>query len=177
MAKWCVFLSALAALGTAVASAQMSPPKPALELKRLDYFVGTWTLQADLKPSQFGPGGKMTETEINKWMEGEFFLLSHVEFKSSMGNGTGIAIMGYDPENKVYTFNAFNSWGEAEHSKGTLDGDTWTWLSDATIMAKPTKTRFTIKEVSADTYSTKFEMASDDGSWSRVMEGSAKRSK
>jgi hypothetical protein len=42
---------------------QMPMPKPGAELKKLDYFVGTWTMDGDLKPGPMGPGGKMTGTE------------------------------------------------------------------------------------------------------------------
>ena len=157
--------------------AQMAPPKPGPELKRLDYFSGTWTVQGDMKPSQFGPGGKMTETEHNTWMEGGFFLLSHVDFKGDMGAGTGLSLMGYDSREKVYSYDSFNSWGEAEHAKGTVSDDTWTWLSESKMMGKPTQTRFTIKEASPDSYTFKFEMTGADGAWSTIMDGKATKNK
>jgi uncharacterized protein DUF1579 len=159
------------------ASAQMTPPKPGPELKRLDYFAGTWTLQGDMKPSEFGPGGKMTESERSEWMQGGFFLVSHVDFKSAMGDGTGLAIMGYNPDEEVYTYDAFNSWGEGEHAKGSVSGDTWSWLSEDKMMGKPTKTRFTMKEGSPDAYTFKFEMAGPDGVWKTVMDGTATKKK
>ncbi|MBZ5706132.1 MAG: DUF1579 domain-containing protein [Acidobacteriia bacterium] len=157
----------------AFAAAQMGPPTPAPELKKLDYFVGTWTLDGDMKPGPFGPGGKMTETEKVEWMQGNFFLVIHSDFKSAMGNGMGMAYMGYNPEDKVYTYDAFNSMGEAEHSKGTLSGDTWTWTSEDKMGGKIMKGRFTIKELSATSYSFKFEMAGEDGNYASMMEGKA----
>ena len=63
--------------------------QPGLELKRLDYFVGTWKLEADLNPSPFSPAGKFTRTEHNEWMQGGFFLISRSTDSSPMGNGTG----------------------------------------------------------------------------------------
>ena len=157
----------------AFAAAQMGPPTPAPELKKLDYFVGTWTLDGDMKPGPFGPGGKMTETEKVEWMQGNFFLVIHSDFKSAMGNGMGMAYMGYNPEDKVYTYDAFNSMGEAEHSKGTLSGYTWTWTSEDKMGGKIMKGRFTIKELSATSYSFKFEMAGEDGNYASMMEGKA----
>ena len=47
-----------------------------------------------------------------------------------MGDGTSLAVMGYDPEKKVYTYNEFNSMGQATKSEGTVDGNTWTWTGD-----------------------------------------------
>jgi|SRR5881397_4003063 len=118
-------------LGALSTYAQMPTPKPAPELKKLDYFLGTWTLEGDMKPGPMGPGGKMTETERTEWMDGGFFLVSHIDFKSAgMGNGTGISFLGYNANDKVYTYDGFNSMGEAEHAKGTLDGDTWTYTAE-----------------------------------------------
>jgi hypothetical protein len=116
---------------TAAAFAQMGPPKPAPELKKLDYFLGAWTSDGDAKPGPMGPGGKFTESGHGEWMDGGFFLVIRSDFKGgAMGNSTGTAYMGYDPQEKVYTYDAFSSLGENIHSKGTLDGDTWNWINE-----------------------------------------------
>ena len=57
-------------------TAQMQMPKPAPELKQYDYFVGSWKLDGDAKPSPMGPGGKMTMTEDVHWMQGWLHALS-----------------------------------------------------------------------------------------------------
>ena len=62
-----------------------------------------------------------------------FFLVSHTKGTSSMGNWTGLAIYGYDPEKKVYTYDEFNSNGELVHATGTFDGKVWTWSADSTM--------------------------------------------
>lgn len=42
------------------------PPAPAPELKKLDYFVGSWTTDFDLK---LGPGAKCAARKLtNGWM-------------------------------------------------------------------------------------------------------------
>jgi len=160
---------------SAMASAQM--PKPGPELKRLDYFVGTWTLQCDLKPNQFGPGGKVTEIEHFSWMDGGFFLVSQEDYTGSMGEGKGTSFMGYDAMAKTYTYDSFNTWGEAAHAKGTVSGNTWTWTSDTQMMGKPTQTRFTVQESAPDSYTFKFEMTGADGAWSTIMDGKATKNK
>lgn len=162
-----------AILLSSIVVAQMAMPKAGPEHKRLDYFVGNWTLAGDMKPSPMGPGGKMSETEKTEWMEGGFFILSHVNFTGAMGNGTGVSVMGYNNEEKTYTYDAFNSWGEAEHAKGTVEGDTWTWTSENKMMGKSVKERFTIKITSPTTHDFKFEMQGDDGKWTTVMDGKA----
>src|SRR5271157_4956265 len=62
-------------LFTSAAFAQMGPPKPGPELKKLDYFLGTWTSEGESKPSPMGPGGKFTESGHGEWMDGGFFLV------------------------------------------------------------------------------------------------------
>ena len=163
----------------AVVCAQNPPqaPQPAPELKRVNYFVGTWTTEADMKPSPYGPGGKFTGTDHAAWMEGGFFLVTHSDFKSPMGPGTELSVIGYNTEEKVYTYDAYNSMGEADHSKGTVAGDTWTWTSDEKMGGKEIKGRFIIQELSPTSYSFKFEMQPEGGEWSTIMEGKSTKKK
>ncbi len=152
--------------------------KPAPELKKVEYFAGTWTSEGDMTPSPKGPGGKMTMTEHNQWMDGGFFLMMHSEFTiADLGSGSGVGFMGYDTDKKVYTYDEFNSMGEAEHSTGTVEGDTWTWTRDEHMGGNTRKGRFTIKIVSPTSYTFKFEMSPDGNNWSTVMEGRATKEK
>ncbi|HTD24639.1 MAG TPA: DUF1579 family protein [Terriglobales bacterium] len=155
------------------AQAPPQAPKPGPELKRFDYFVGTWATEADMKPSPYGPGGKFTGIDRTEWMPGNFFLLIHSDFNSPMGPGKELAVMGYKTDDKVYTYNAYNSMGEADHSTGTVEGDTWTWMSNDKIGGKEIKGRFTMKIVSPTSYTFKYEMASETGEWATLMEGKA----
>jgi hypothetical protein len=155
----------------------MQAPKPGPELKKLEYFVGTWTMDGDMKPGPMGPGGKMIGTDRIAWMDGGFFLTSHSDFKSAMGNGTGLAVMGYNADEKVYTYDEYNSVGDAEHSKGTVDGDTWTWTSDQKMGGQSMKSRFIMKVLSPASYSFKYEISPDGTNWSTVMDGKATKSK
>ncbi len=162
----------------AVAFAQTGPPKPAPELKKLDYFLGTWTSEGDVKPGPMGPGGKFTTSGNGKWMEGGFFLVIQSDFKSAgMGNFTGTAYMGYNPDEKVYTYDEFNSAGENVHSKGTLDGDTWNWTNEFKMGPQTMKARYTMKILSPDSYTFKFEMSADGTKWDTSMEGKATKKK
>lgn len=159
------------------ANAQMDMPKPTPELKKLDVFAGSWKLEGEMKPGPTGPGGNMTETETCKWMEGDFFLVCQSDFKSSMGNGTGTAYMGYDINDKMYTYDAFNSMGEAEHAKGTVEGDAWTWSSEEKVGGQSTKAHFIIKMLPPNSYSFEFNMSPDGTTWNTVMDGKATKQK
>jgi hypothetical protein len=157
----------------AAAMAQGEPPKPGPEVKKLDVFAGSWTLDGTMKASAMGPGGSMTENEKCEWMEGGFYVVCHADYKSSMGNGIGLAVMGYSAEDKVYTYREFNSFGEFDDSKGMLDGDTWTWTNEEKMGGMTMKGRFTMKMTSATSYNFTFDMSQDGTKWSTVMEGKA----
>jgi hypothetical protein len=155
------------------AVAQMPMPKPGPELKALDYFAGAWAMEGESKPGPWGPGGKFTGTAKNEWMDGGFFLVGKSEFGGAMGEGKGLAVMGYDPENKMYTYNEFNSMGENVSSKGNLEGDTWTWLTEQKMQGKVMKSRFIFKQLSPTSYTFKFDMAPEGSELATVMEGKA----
>src|SRR5579871_5347513 len=156
---------------TLSATAQTDTPKPAPELKKLDYFVGTWRAEGEVKPGAMGRGGKFTGTNRVQWMDGRFFLVTHSAFNGAMGKGVETAYMGYDSDDKMYTYDSFNSLGEADHAKGYVNGDTWTWLSETRIGPQTVKGRLTIKVPSATAYKFKFEVSPDGTIWNTEIEG------
>jgi len=159
-------------LGIALlARAKMELPQPAPELKKLDYFTGTWIAEGEVKPGPMGPGGKFTGTNRVEWMEGGFFLVTHSEFNGAMGKGMETAYMGYDSNDKMYTYDSFNTLGEADHAKGNVNGNTWIWDSETRMGPETMKGRLTIKAISATAYNFKFEMSPDGTTWNTVLEG------
>lgn len=168
-----ILFCVLMAMGL-VASAQMPMPKPAPELKQLDWMAGKWKLDGDAKPGPMGPGGKMTMTEEVHWMQGGFFLVAHSKFSGAgMGEGSGVSIIGYDSDAKKFTYNEFNSFGEATKSMGTVDGKTWTWYSED----KMGKGKFIMEVTSPTSYNFKFDMSQDGTNWMTVMSGTATKEK
>ena len=165
----------LVLIAAASVLAQMnSTPGP--ELKKLDYFVGTWTTDGTIAQGPWGAGGKFTSTETSQWMSGNFFLESHADFKMPPevgGDGKGVSYMGYDTDSSTYTYDAFNSQGRRETSKGTLSGDTWTWTSTANYGGMEIQQKMTMKILSPTSYNMKFEISMDGKSWTTFMEGKA----
>lgn len=160
------------------AFAQMDIPKPGPEHKKLDFFVGHWTSEGDTKPGPMGPGGKFTMQENSEWMDGGYFVVIHSKYSGGgMPNGTSTAYMGYDTQEKVYTYDEFNSMGEHIHSTGMLDGDTFTWTSDMKMGPQTMKGRFTMKLTPPSAYAYKFEVSPDGKDWSLVMEGKDTKAK
>jgi len=164
---WAVLISIVQ-----IAVAQMPPaPKPGAEQKKLTYFVGQWKTEGEMKPGPMGPGGKYSSTDHNEMLPGGFFLVMHSASTTPMGSMRETAIMGYDSDQKVYTYDGFDSAGEHDISKGTLNGDTWVYTSDFKMGNQMTKGRFTMKEISPTEYTFKFEMSPDGNVWSSALEG------
>jgi hypothetical protein len=177
MKRAAIILFAWLALA-ASALAQMEMPKPGPEHKKLDVLAGSWTIDGDVKPNPMGPGGKMTETEKCEWMEGGFFLVCRVDIKTAtMGNGSGMSVLGYSTEDKAYTYREFNSWGEFDDSKGSVDGNTWTWTSNEKMGGSTMKGRFVMKITSPTSYNFSFEMSRDGTKWTVVVDGKATKAK
>ena len=155
------------------AAAVAQAPKPAPELKKLDFMTGTWTIDADLKAGPMGPGGKITETEKCVWQDGGFYLICNSDYTGAMGSGVGLSVLGYSTENKVYTYHDFNSWGEFGDSKGTVEGDAWTWSNDMKTGGTTMKGRYGVKILSPTSYSMAYEISQDGAKWVLVMDGKA----
>jgi Protein of unknown function (DUF1579) len=161
-------------LTAAAAQAQekkMEMPKPGPEHKKLGYFVGKWHSEGDMKPSAFGPGGKMTGDDECSWAQGGFFVACHGTGTGPMGKMTSLGMLGYDTAGKVYTYNGFNSMGENEHATGTVEGKTWSYTNESMVNGKMMKGRYTIVEGGPDSYAFKYEGSEDGKTWNAIMEG------
>jgi len=155
------------------AQAPQGPPKLGPEVKRLAYNIGTWNMTGEAKPFGSMPGGKVTGTEKCEWYSGGFFVMCHSEGTGPMGPAKGVSFMGYDPNEKVYTYHEFSSTGDAIDSKGTVNGDTWNWTAESKMGDAKISVRVTIKEVSKTEYTFKLEMSQNGGEFSVVQEATA----
>ena len=150
------------------------PPGP--EVKKLDYFVGTWTTEGTIAQGPWGGGGKFTATGTSEWMPGNFFIQAHSESKMPPeigGDSQAVMIMGYDTQQTTYTSDRFTSLGQHETSKGTLSGDTWIWSSSSSYGGMEIQGKMTIKTLSATSYTLKYEISMDGKTWTPFMEGKA----
>jgi hypothetical protein len=151
------------------AQAPQGPPKPGPEVKRLAYFVGNWKEEG--KSTAHGMAGPVSSTQKWEWVSGGFFIVGHSDNKSPVGEFKIMAVLGYDPETKMYTYNAFDSWGELITAKGNVSGDTWTWITETVMQGKPMETRLTEKEVSKTQYTSEYESSTDGGNtWTSDLE-------
>lgn len=172
-------LACASALGlTGLASAQApAPPRPGAEHRKLGYFAGKWTSEGEMKPSPLGPGGKFSATESCEWFAGGFHLVCRSEMKGPMGEMKGIGILTWSAEEKAYKYQGIDSLGTWDSGTGSTSGDTWTWNGETKTGGKLVKSRYISKTVSPDAYTFKWEMASEGGPYSTVMEGKGTRVK
>jgi hypothetical protein len=151
------------------AQTPQGPPKPGPEVKKLAYNIGTWKTEGETKPFGPMPGGKITSTEKCEWYSGGFFVICHSESTGPMGPSKGVSFMGYDPDQKVYTYHEFESTGDVVDAKGTVDGDTWNWTAAEFKMGEDKfRVRVTIKHISATEYTFKLEFAKNGGEFAVV---------
>jgi Protein of unknown function (DUF1579) len=173
-----IFLvSVFVLLGLSVVSAQDGMPKPGPEHAKLAYFVGKWTSEGELKPSSYGPAGKFTFTETCDWLTGNFALECRSDGQMSNLSVKGMSVMSYDPGEGKYVYFESNNMGENTYSKGTVEGDTWTWTNESQMNGKTLHSRFTLKRVDDNTATYKYEIGAGSDPLAIVMEGKQTRQK
>jgi hypothetical protein len=163
----------ISAIGLQFATAHaQGAPKPGPEHKRLGYFVGKWKAEGDVKPGPMGPGGKMTSSDTCEWFEGGFSVICRYEGRGPTGPSKGIGILGYNTEEKVYTYYGIDNSNMtmATVPKGKVQGDTWSYTDEATFGGQKVKSRVTIKELSPTSYTFRMEAEGPDGKWMPMME-------
>jgi hypothetical protein len=168
-----IALAVLSAASAQFAAAQsQQAPQPGPEHKRLGYFVGKWNAEGEVKPGPMGPGGKMTSSDTCEWFEGGFSVICRYEGSGPTGPSKGIGILGYNTEEKVYTYYGVDNSNMTMASvpKGTVRGGTWTYTDEGTMGGQKYKSRVTIKEVSPTHYTFRMEMQGPDGKWAPLME-------
>ena len=158
-----------------VAWGQMGGP-PGPEVKKLDYFLGTWTSEGTIAQGPWGVGGKFTATSTNEWLPGNFFMQAQSESKMPAeigGDNKAVMIMGYDSQQSTYTSDRFSSLGQHESSKGSLSGDTWTWTNTSNYGGMEIQGKLTMKTLSPTSYTFKYEISMDGKTWTPFMDGKA----
>ncbi len=159
----------------ASAMAQMGGP-PGPEVKKLDYFIGTWMTEGTIAQGPWGMGGKFTGSGTTEWLPGNFFIQSKAESQMPAelsGDNKAVMIMGYDTQQNTYTSDRYSSLGQHETAKGTLSADSWTWTSTSNYGGMEIQGKMTIKTVSPTSYTLKYEVSMDGKNWMPFMDGKA----
>jgi hypothetical protein len=155
-----------------LAQAPPAPPKPGPEHKKLEYFLGKWTVESEIKANGYVPAGKSVTTETYTLGAGGFYIeLDRPEGQIPRTQG----ITTYDSHAKVYTTFYVSSAGLVGGGTGTVDGNTWTWMLEDKVFGRAVKGRTTITVQSASQFTSKYEMADPNGRYTTITEGTSTR--
>ena len=152
-----------------LAQAPPAPPKPGPEHKKLEYFVGKWTVESEIKANEFVPAGKSVGTETGTLGPGGFYVESRAEGQF----GTRFGVIAYDSHAKVYTSYYASSVGLVGTATGTVNGNTWTWMVEDKLAGQAVKGRTIITMLSPTEYMSKYEMADGKGGYTTLVESKA----
>ena len=153
-----------------LAQAPLEPPKPGPEHKKLEYFVGTWKTEGEIKANPYMPAGKNVITATYTLGPGGFF----VEVRGEGENyPTTHGIMAYDSQAKLYTTFYASSAGLVGGGTATVDGNTWTWTLEDKWFGQAFKGRTTVTVKSASQFTAKYEYLDPNGSYVTISEGTA----
>jgi hypothetical protein len=173
-----VLLLMLAVPCLAFGQAQTAPPpKPGPEVQKLAYHLGTWTTEIDVKAGPSGPAGKISSTGNCEWFAGGFQLVCRGEGTGPMGKSTDLEIFAYDGEAKAYTYYSISSAGEIVSMKGSLTGNTLTWLVDGKAEGNPARIRVTEVQVSPTYFTLTVDYSVAGGPWIVISEAKATKVK
>jgi hypothetical protein len=175
--KRLLFATLTVGLLSALALAQPPMRKPGEQEKRIGYFAGTWASEGEAKASPMGPGGKTSGRETCEWFSGGFHMICRGEGTSPTGKTTTQSTMGFDPEEKTYTFFMNSSMGDGFFVRGNVDGKVWTWPFENKIDGRVMKGRVTITEETPTSYTFKMETSTDSGKWTVLEESRARKVK
>jgi hypothetical protein len=117
--------------------AQTQAPKPDLELKKFDVFLGHWAAEIEYKAGPLGPGGKSAGDYTVRKILGGFFFQNQWAEKSAAGEARGIEIIGYDPANKVFFSSEYHDDGSFGSGAYVSDGNAWSYSGKFVVAGKP----------------------------------------
>ncbi len=152
----------LAAGRAGVAQQPQRPAQPLTEHRRLEFFVGTWTLDS-LEPGT-------TYREACEWFAGSFHVVCRSERRSPTGTSRGLSILGYAPEEQAYTYYGIDSSGRTEPLRGRYEGGRWVFTGETRSGDRVTRSRATI-EPTPDGFRFTAEEATDGAPWQTAWRG------
>ena len=159
-------------------AAAPAAPKPAPEVDRLKYFVGSWHCEGIDFASPLGPEHPMVETVTAKTDLDDFWVIQRVTEKKTKENQNpldGIYAWTYDPGQKkfVATWND-NTGGWATQSSKGWEGDKLVFLGEYASGSRKMAARDTYTKKSDQELVHSFEIKSKHG-WKKVDEETCKK--
>ena len=167
------------------AAAAMSAPaagmsmKPAPEMDKVKWMVGTWQCTGKTMASPMGPEHATEATvTVEPSLDG-FWILHHYREKKTAQNPmpiSGDEYWGYDSVEKMWDRVAVDNMGgfATGNSKGWEKGKL-VWMSDGMMAGQKMKFRDTFTEKSPREVGFVGEIGTPDGKWTAAWEGTCKK--
>jgi hypothetical protein len=149
----------------AVARAQAPAPQLGEEYQRLGYLVGTWKGGGDMYATALSAVGKFAATITCTRFSGGFHVVCNVDGMMGGEPYREMAVFGFDPEAKQYTWYDIDSTGMNAFCRGSVQGPTWTFVFDVKAGGKPAKLRVFITELSPTSFENRAEVSLGGGPW------------
>jgi uncharacterized protein DUF1579 len=150
-------------------SKRLVPPGasiPGPEYRRLDAFLGNWSLEGQQYEGPFGPDAKIVAVESYEWLAGGFFLVHRLGGKLDDTEIACMEIIGFDESSKNYPRYTFYSNGKTNVWQSLETDAAWTIIGDSVMGDKPLKVRCAIVfSESGKEMSSKWEYSSDGSDW------------
>ncbi len=155
-----------------------TPPKPGPEVKKLAIVVGKFTNEGATIAGAMGPNSpaqKGISTEDCRWVAGGFSVLCNITGKFAGMNVSTVALFYYDSSSKMYHYVSIDNGGEVQASTGSVSGDIWTWTGENSWGGTVTRTRYTMKPISKDSFEYSLESGDSESSMKPFVSGKKTR--
>ncbi len=94
-----------------MATKKSPTPKPAPQLKKLNFLIGKWHTQGELLMGTKASTNDIRGMDTYEWVSGGFFILHRVDVLMGDERAEAIEIIGYDEVRKAYFMKSFDSQG------------------------------------------------------------------
>lgn len=150
----------------------MAPPK---EVKQLSWMLGTWT--GTNTSNMSGTPEKAACTVKTEWSCGGRFLKTTFSTKMMGSKFEGVQMTTFNPESKEWTTIWFDSMTPQDmHSKGTIKGNTITFISDPMPMPDGSSGVFRSQWTKMSNTHMTFRLDMKQGEeWSKLISGSYRK--
>lgn len=132
MKKLAIAVGLAVALCAISVQAQRSAPKPTPEMEPLGIWIGTWTIDEEVKDNQEDAAYQQTWTLQFRWIvDGQFMQVLHT-WKSKKGEITAVETTAYDSTRKLYLSAGVSNKGNRWIGSATLRERVFT-ISNSTM--------------------------------------------
>ena len=110
MARASTLVFAFVTLTAGLLTAQTRSSIDHSQRDKLNYFVGTWTVEVNMSNGAFGSRLFLSKKQ-NEWIPNGSLLVSRQEGEGDIGGG-GLAVLGYNTHKNEYTYHVVKNAGK-----------------------------------------------------------------